>query len=84
MPGTTRRSSSEPAVRVERLTDGGMVLGIFPDIHYEQAALALAAGDRLLFYTDGITEARNPAGDEYKKTSSPRSRPRRARCRSKR
>ena len=50
---------------VERLTDGGMVLGIFPDIRYEQAALALAAGDRLLFYTDGITEARNPAGDEY-------------------
>jgi phosphoserine phosphatase RsbU/P len=50
---------------LERLTDGGMVLGIFPDIHYEQAALALAAGDRLLFYTDGITEARNPAGDEY-------------------
>jgi sigma-B regulation protein RsbU (phosphoserine phosphatase) len=50
---------------LERLTDGGMVLGIFPDIRYEQATLALAAGDRLLFYTDGITEARNPAGDEY-------------------
>ena len=36
-----------------------------PTIRYEQAALALAAGDRLLFYTDGITEARNAAGDEY-------------------
>jgi sigma-B regulation protein RsbU (phosphoserine phosphatase) len=50
---------------VERLGEGGMVLGVFPDNNYEQAQLALRSGDRLLFYTDGITEARNPAGDEY-------------------
>jgi sigma-B regulation protein RsbU (phosphoserine phosphatase) len=50
---------------VERLSEGGMVLGVFPDNQYEQAELALRPGDRLLFYTDGITEARNPAGDEY-------------------
>jgi sigma-B regulation protein RsbU (phosphoserine phosphatase) len=50
---------------VARLTDGGMVLGVFPDNAYEQSELALASGDRLLFYTDGITEARNPAGEEY-------------------
>jgi sigma-B regulation protein RsbU (phosphoserine phosphatase) len=49
----------------ERLSEGGMVLGIFTEIRYDQAELSLAAGDRLLFYTDGITEARNPAGDEY-------------------
>ena len=28
-------------------------------------AHALASRDRLIFYTDGITEARNAAGDEY-------------------
>jgi sigma-B regulation protein RsbU (phosphoserine phosphatase) len=50
---------------VEKLADGGMVLGIFPDIQYEQAELALCPGDRLLFYTDGITEARDPEGEEY-------------------
>jgi phosphoserine phosphatase RsbU/P len=50
---------------VEKLGDGGMVLGIFPDNQYEQAEIALTSGDRLLFYTDGITEARNPDGDEY-------------------
>jgi sigma-B regulation protein RsbU (phosphoserine phosphatase) len=50
---------------VARLTDGGMVLGVFPDNAYEQSELPLASGDRLLFYTDGITEARNPAGEEY-------------------
>jgi sigma-B regulation protein RsbU (phosphoserine phosphatase) len=51
--------------QVERLTEGGMVLGVFPDNAYEQAALSLASGDRLLFFTDGISEARNPDGDEY-------------------
>jgi phosphoserine phosphatase RsbU/P len=44
---------------------GGMVLGVFPDTGYEQAGLPLNSGDRLIFYTDGITEARDPAGEEY-------------------
>lgn len=47
------------------LGQGGMVLGIFPDNVYEQATLAVAPGDRLVFYTDGITEGRNPEGEEY-------------------
>ncbi|HEX6973327.1 MAG TPA: SpoIIE family protein phosphatase [Vicinamibacterales bacterium] len=51
--------------RIERLTEGGMVLGVFPDVAYEQAELAVGSGDRLLFFTDGISEARNPEGDEY-------------------
>jgi sigma-B regulation protein RsbU (phosphoserine phosphatase) len=50
---------------VATLTQGGMVLGIFTDSVYEQAELPLTHGDRLLFYTDGITEARNQDGDEY-------------------
>jgi phosphoserine phosphatase RsbU/P len=49
----------------ERLSDGGTVLGVFPDSQYDQGELSLESGDRLVFYTDGITEARNPAGDEY-------------------
>jgi sigma-B regulation protein RsbU (phosphoserine phosphatase) len=50
---------------VARLSEGGMVLGVFPDSAYEQAEMPLASGDRLVFYTDGISEARNPEGDEY-------------------
>ncbi len=50
---------------VARLMEGGMVLGVFPDIAYEQSTLTLGPGDRLLFYTDGITEARSAAGEEY-------------------
>jgi sigma-B regulation protein RsbU (phosphoserine phosphatase) len=47
------------------LSEGGMVLGIFPENVYAQAEVTVAPGDRVVFYTDGITEARNPEGDEY-------------------
>jgi sigma-B regulation protein RsbU (phosphoserine phosphatase) len=50
---------------IEKLSTGGMVLGVFPEVIYDQAELPLTPRDRLIFYTDGITEARNPAGDEY-------------------
>jgi sigma-B regulation protein RsbU (phosphoserine phosphatase) len=51
--------------KVAPLSEGGMVLGIFPDSAYVQAALRMSSGDRLVFYTDGISEARNADGDEY-------------------
>jgi sigma-B regulation protein RsbU (phosphoserine phosphatase) len=50
---------------VERLDAGGAVLGVFGDAAYEQAQVALGAGDRLILYTDGITEARNEADEEF-------------------
>ncbi len=54
-----------PSGTVERLSDGGTVLGVFPDTQFEQGELPLESGDRLLFYTDGITEARDPNGEDY-------------------
>lgn len=50
---------------VERLDRGGAVLGVFPDTMYEQGQTALAAGDRLILFTDGITEARSAADEEF-------------------
>jgi sigma-B regulation protein RsbU (phosphoserine phosphatase) len=50
---------------VEKLGDGGTVLGVFAEAVYQQSSVKLNAGDRLLLYTDGITEAHNPAGDEF-------------------
>ena len=50
---------------VDRLVPGGTVLGVFAESSYEQGVFPLAPGDRLVFYTDGITEGRNPAGDEF-------------------
>jgi sigma-B regulation protein RsbU (phosphoserine phosphatase) len=50
---------------VERLTTGGAVLGIFDDGAYEQGHVRLGRGDRLVLFTDGITEARNAEGEEF-------------------
>ncbi len=48
-----------------RLTEGGAVLGIFAEWKYEQGEIELRSGDRLLLYTDGVTEARNSDGEEF-------------------
>jgi phosphoserine phosphatase RsbU/P len=49
----------------ERLGEGGGVLGIFPDQIYATGAVQLEPGDRLVLFTDGVTEANNPAGEEF-------------------
>jgi sigma-B regulation protein RsbU (phosphoserine phosphatase) len=50
---------------VERLEPGGAVLGVFPDGAYDQGQVAIGAGDRVILFTDGITEARNAADEEF-------------------
>lgn len=50
---------------VERLNAGGTVLGVFPEATFAGAEVALQRGDRLLLFTDGITEARDGSDDEY-------------------
>jgi sigma-B regulation protein RsbU (phosphoserine phosphatase) len=50
---------------VERLDVGGPVLGVLPEAEYEQAQVALVQGDRLVLFTDGLTEARNDRDDEF-------------------
>ncbi len=48
-----------------RLSEGGPVLGVFGDATYEQAHVQIAPGDRIILFTDGVTEARNPGDEEY-------------------
>jgi sigma-B regulation protein RsbU (phosphoserine phosphatase) len=50
---------------VERLGIGGPVLGVLPDAEYEQAQVGAAPGDRIVLFTDGLTEARNAADEEF-------------------
>jgi sigma-B regulation protein RsbU (phosphoserine phosphatase) len=49
----------------ERLPIGGTVTGIFDEGTFEEGKVTLEPGDRLVLYTDGITEARSAAGDEF-------------------
>jgi sigma-B regulation protein RsbU (phosphoserine phosphatase) len=48
-----------------RLEEGGQVLGAFTDSHYRQSEIQLLAGDRLVLFTDGLTEASNTNGEEF-------------------
>ena len=50
---------------VERLGAGGPVLGVLPDAEYEQAHVGIGPGDRLVMFTDGLTEARSAADEEF-------------------
>jgi len=48
-----------------RLDDGGCVIGAFAESCFTQREIKFDEGDRLLLFTDGVTEARNAAGEEF-------------------
>jgi sigma-B regulation protein RsbU (phosphoserine phosphatase) len=50
---------------VERLASTGLVLGVSNEWTYTGGSVAFTRGDTLVCFTDGITEALSPAGDEY-------------------
>ncbi|MGH2405535.1 MAG: SpoIIE family protein phosphatase [bacterium] len=47
------------------LEAGGVPLGIFPDVAFEQQSIVLEPGDTLVLYTDGIREAMREDGEEF-------------------
>jgi sigma-B regulation protein RsbU (phosphoserine phosphatase) len=49
----------------QRLREGGAVLGVFASRNYELGLAQLSPGDRVVLFTDGVTEASNPAGEEF-------------------
>jgi phosphoserine phosphatase RsbU/P len=44
---------------------GGLVLGAMPGVEFPEHAIQLLPGDRLVLYTDGVTEAFNSADEAY-------------------
>ena len=48
-----------------RLATGGAALGVFKDWEYEEGEVEVAAGDRLVMFTDGVTEARGANDEEF-------------------
>ena len=49
----------------ERLREGGPVLGVFASRDYELGSVQLSLGDRVILFTDGVTEACSPEGEEF-------------------
>jgi predicted permease len=50
---------------IEQLSVGGTVVGMFPDMGYEEATVELCPGDVLFAFTDGVPEAHNPENEEF-------------------
>jgi sigma-B regulation protein RsbU (phosphoserine phosphatase) len=49
----------------DRLREGGCVLGVFANLRFESGVVELQSGDRLVLYTDGVTEAWNSEDEEF-------------------
>lgn len=70
----TYSSAGHNPPRLKRCTDGSIAsldgaqslpLGITDSVNYPDAVQQFVPGDQVVFYTDGITEAMNPAGDLF-------------------
>ncbi len=59
-PFVVRRDGSH-----ERLRQGGIVLGVFANQTFKSDVTQLQSGDRLVLYTDGVTEACNSDDEEF-------------------
>jgi sigma-B regulation protein RsbU (phosphoserine phosphatase) len=67
-------SAGHPPPRLKRCSDGslalldghhGLPLGIMSEEEYPEGRVQLVQGDQIVFYTDGVTEAENPAGEPF-------------------
>jgi serine phosphatase RsbU (regulator of sigma subunit) len=70
--GLTRFANAGHSLPYQRTSQGivelratGMPLGLMPGMVYEENETALAEGDSLILYSDGLIEAHNPQGEMY-------------------
>ncbi|MEW6365464.1 MAG: SpoIIE family protein phosphatase [Acidobacteriota bacterium] len=49
----------------ERLATGGMMVGAFDSLSYEESSVVLTTGATLVVFSDGLSEARDAMGEEY-------------------
>jgi sigma-B regulation protein RsbU (phosphoserine phosphatase) len=55
----------QKAQTLEKLGESGLLLGVRADEAYYESEFHFEAGDRLLLYTDGLTEAENSSGEPF-------------------
>jgi sigma-B regulation protein RsbU (phosphoserine phosphatase) len=51
--------------KVRRLETGGMVVGLFNDVPFQQGAVEIGHGGMLIAYSDGLIEPENVYGEEF-------------------
>jgi serine phosphatase RsbU (regulator of sigma subunit) len=51
------------AGEIIELYEGGLFIGIFPGVEFDEGSVALEPGDRILVFTDGVTEAPDREGN---------------------
>lgn len=55
--------------QVIRLSEGGIILGVMKTIMpYNSNSLNLESGDKIILFTDGVSEAMNPYSEEFSET----------------
>ena len=79
MRGRTRRSSDGRTVATSGWHGTGVALGMFDGSTYAAAETTIDPGDALILYSDGITEAEDPAGRPFEEAGSRAGRQRRTR-----
>jgi sigma-B regulation protein RsbU (phosphoserine phosphatase) len=60
-PGILAREGRAPV----RLVTGGGVIGLDREGAFEEGVVPIEPGDRLVLYTDGLSEAGEPSGEEF-------------------
>jgi hypothetical protein len=64
-PPLLLKSSVSRNVRVEHLTEGGLILGVIPWATYRQGTGNIEPGDLLVLYSDGVIEAEDMSGEQF-------------------
>ena len=59
------RPNGDSEAQIDELSAGGMIIGMFPQLSYEEAVVDLKTGDVLVAFTDGVTEALDPCEEEF-------------------
>jgi sigma-B regulation protein RsbU (phosphoserine phosphatase) len=54
-----------PGASPQILGSGGMPVGLWPEIDFDCINLPVSPGDRLLLYSDGVTECMSPDGEPF-------------------
>ena len=51
--------------RIETLPAGGPPVGLFPAAEFPESGVALSPGDKVVIYSDGVSEAHNAGGQQF-------------------